>query len=150
MIATNLPGRTDNEIKNYWNTHIRKKLLMMGIDPVTHCQRTELDMLSNLPSILTAANRLNLGNTTNPLESALRLQADVAQLARMQLINNLLQAISPDPLATNIDALSSVLGYNALQTGLVSNLCQPNFSNSGIINSNTFNQEPDISYRGQI
>jgi transcription factor MYB, plant len=35
-IAAQLPGRTDNEIKNHWNTHIRKKLVRMGIDPVTH------------------------------------------------------------------------------------------------------------------
>ncbi|XP_062233143.1 MYB-like transcription factor ODO1 [Phragmites australis] len=35
-IAARLPGRTDNEIKNHWNTHIRKKLLRMGIDPATH------------------------------------------------------------------------------------------------------------------
>ncbi|THU71234.1 hypothetical protein C4D60_Mb08t33410 [Musa balbisiana] len=36
LIAARLPGRTDNEIKNYWNTHIRRKLLCRGVDPVTH------------------------------------------------------------------------------------------------------------------
>lgn len=36
MIAGHLPGRTDNEIKNYWNTHLKKKLVKMGIDPLTH------------------------------------------------------------------------------------------------------------------
>ncbi|KAF3322386.1 Myb-related protein Myb4 [Carex littledalei] len=35
-IAAQLPGRTDNEIKNYWNTHLKKHLRRMGIDPDTY------------------------------------------------------------------------------------------------------------------
>ncbi|CAK9864838.1 unnamed protein product [Sphagnum jensenii] len=33
LIAGRIPGRTDNEIKNYWNTHLKRKLKSMGLDP---------------------------------------------------------------------------------------------------------------------
>ncbi|KAH9306176.1 hypothetical protein KI387_010580, partial [Taxus chinensis] len=36
LIAGLMQGRTDNEIKNYWNTHLSRKLSDRGIDPVTH------------------------------------------------------------------------------------------------------------------
>ncbi|GAU41451.1 hypothetical protein TSUD_237010 [Trifolium subterraneum] len=51
-IAAHLPGRTDNEIKNFWNTNIRKKLLKMGIDPETHKPRTDYNHLMNLSNLL--------------------------------------------------------------------------------------------------
>ncbi|XP_021839139.1 transcription factor MYB61-like [Spinacia oleracea] len=36
QIAKHLPGRTDNEVKNFWNSCIKKKLLAQGFDPNTH------------------------------------------------------------------------------------------------------------------
>lgn len=92
-IATYLPGRTDNEIKNFWNTHIRKKLLNMGLDPNTHKPRTDLNHLLNLTQLICAAQ---LGSLVNPWESsALKVQADAAQL-----LQNLIQTLNTNQLST--------------------------------------------------
>lgn len=47
LIAGRIPGRTDNEIKNYWNTHLSKKLISQGIDPRTH---KPLELIPNMPT----------------------------------------------------------------------------------------------------
>ncbi|KAK1370331.1 MYB transcription factor [Heracleum sosnowskyi] len=51
LIAGRLPGRTDNEIKNYWNTHIRRKLLNRGIDPTTHRPMNETNCAQEITTI---------------------------------------------------------------------------------------------------
>ncbi|XP_039060377.1 transcription factor MYB39-like [Hibiscus syriacus] len=90
-IVSHLPGRTDNEIKNFWNTHVRRKLLNPGIDPHTHKPRTDLDHLLNISQLLCVAQ---LGNLMNPLDTVFKLQADAAQLAEAQLLQNLMQIMN--------------------------------------------------------
>ncbi|XP_071696136.1 MYB-like transcription factor 4 [Rutidosis leptorrhynchoides] len=64
LIAGRLPGRTDNEIKNYWNTHIRRKLINRGIDPATHRQIT--DHLTNNITTTTTASASNSSPDVTP------------------------------------------------------------------------------------
>lgn len=40
MIAAKLPGRTDNEIKNVWNTHLKKKLCRNGATTISDLNRS--------------------------------------------------------------------------------------------------------------
>ncbi|PSR88174.1 Transcription repressor like [Actinidia chinensis var. chinensis] len=47
LIAGRLPGRTDNEVKNYWNSHLRRKLINMGIDPNNHRLNQSLSRSQN-------------------------------------------------------------------------------------------------------
>jgi hypothetical protein len=75
-IATHLPKRTDNEIKNYWNTHLKKRLLQMGIDPVTHKPKSESIIAAGVHSSNGSSNLSHMAQW----ESA-RLEAE-SRLAR--------------------------------------------------------------------
>ncbi|XP_009340212.2 transcription factor MYB39-like [Pyrus x bretschneideri] len=110
-IATHLPGRTDNEIKNYWNTNLRKKLLHMGIDPNTHKPRTDLNHLLDLSSLLRAASVGNSNMMTSPGDNAMSLQAaaGAAQLAKMQL----LQCLYMMPVVSTSNSSVPPKNYNA-------------------------------------
>ncbi|KAH7532946.1 hypothetical protein FEM48_Zijuj04G0077400 [Ziziphus jujuba var. spinosa] len=121
-IAARLPGRTDNEIKNYWNTHIRKRLLRMGIDPVTHAPRLDfLDLSSILGSSLCNPTLVNLSTLLGGSQALfnpdfLRLAATLMSLKQE---NN-----NPDLLTQNFNEninnqlFSAQLPNNQFQTQL--------------------------------
>ncbi|KAF3631711.1 Transcription factor MYB86 [Capsicum annuum] len=74
-IATYLPSRTDNEIKNYWNSRLKKRLTKMGIDPMTHKPK----ITSNLNGVASSKYVATLSHMAE-WESA-RLEAE-ARLVR--------------------------------------------------------------------
>jgi hypothetical protein len=73
-IATFLPGRTDNEIKNYWNTHIKKKLKRMGLDPATHRPISETLPLPQIPPV---AENNEAGGLLKPSEDGKPIQQEL-------------------------------------------------------------------------
>ncbi|XP_019194956.1 PREDICTED: myb-related protein Zm38-like [Ipomoea nil] len=92
-IATHLPKRTDNEIKNYWNTHLKKRLAKMGIDPVTHKPKNDA-LLSSDGQSKSAANLSHMAQW----ESA-RLEAEARLVRQSKLrsvsLQNPLEPSSP-------------------------------------------------------
>ncbi|CAN6269107.1 unnamed protein product [Urochloa humidicola] len=131
-IATHLDGRTDNEIKNYWNTHIRKKLLRMGVDPVTHQRLPPDDILSGalasapggLPEVLLSA-AASLGGLNSVL-----MQAQTLQL--------LLQAIN--------GGASAAAGLMANNFNPAASSIVPNFQDQMNLLSHQANYRPPDDY----
>ncbi|CAM0913701.1 unnamed protein product [Alopecurus aequalis] len=116
-IAKHLPGRTDNEIKNFWNTHLRKKLIKMGIDPMTHRPRT--DFFAVLPQLIALANLRPFAQQRSWDDHTARLQTEAVNAANLQYLHSLLHS------ATSIAA--SPTTSSSLNTSLTTDLEQISF-----------------------
>ncbi|KAK9741978.1 hypothetical protein RND81_03G140900 [Saponaria officinalis] len=79
LIAKQLPGRTDNDVKNYWNTKLKKKLSKLGIDPVTHKPYTKIYSDFQSISCLTTIQQPTFVDQ-NPVSSLSSIQSGMSRL----------------------------------------------------------------------
>ncbi|XAR54794.1 hypothetical protein NMG60_11030095 [Bertholletia excelsa] len=103
-IAAELPRRTDNEIKNYWNTHLRRKLLRKGIDPTTHRRISNPNLFTSNTTLphLPSPSSVSL---MNPLENFF---SSAIELAKLQLQIQILAQVkntSSTPKVSNFEGL---------------------------------------------
>ncbi|KAE8670121.1 Transcription factor MYB32 [Hibiscus syriacus] len=137
VIAGRLPGRTDNEIKNYWNTHIRKRLLRNGIDPVTHAPRLDFLELSSIlgltlcsQSVVNASNLLGAQTFLNP--QLLSLANTILSL-KQENPESVLQYLNQNQLCTTsaVPCTSTMINQTGLmQEGFSSDMTNLSYPNS--------------------
>ncbi|XP_010443249.1 PREDICTED: transcription factor MYB80-like [Camelina sativa] len=101
LIAAQLPGRTDNDVKNYWNTKLKKKLSGMGIDPVTH------KPFSHLMAEITTT--LNPPQVSHLAEAALGCFKDemLHLLTKKRVDLNQINFSSPNPNPNNFNHITA-------------------------------------------
>ncbi|KAG6396572.1 hypothetical protein SASPL_142724 [Salvia splendens] len=113
-IATHLPKRTDNEIKNYWNTRLKKRLTRMGIDPATHkpkespggsAQSRQAAVVSHMAQWETAR-----------LEAEARLVRESKLQSKLQLLQKI--SVPPPPPPACLDVLKAWQSSNTSSGGL--------------------------------
>ncbi|KAL6577783.1 hypothetical protein OROMI_010111 [Orobanche minor] len=94
-IATHLPKRTDNEIKNYWNTRLKKRLTRMGIDPVTHKPKDNLGGPSQSRQAAVVSHMAQW--ETARLEAEARLVREGKLLSKLHLLRKITAPAPPPP-----------------------------------------------------
>ncbi|XP_022726322.1 transcription factor MYB16-like [Durio zibethinus] len=120
-IAAHLPKRTDNEVKNHWNTHLKKRLIKMGIDPVTHKPR--IDALGSPYGH--ASNDSNLSHMAQWERARLEAEARSARDSNKQAVRNPVQVnpkiqlgAVPPPLTPRPKCLDVLKAWQGVVSGM--------------------------------
>ncbi|KAL5214319.1 hypothetical protein ABZP36_003471 [Zizania latifolia] len=116
-IATHLPKRTDNEIKNYWNTHLKKRLAKMGIDPVTHKPRSDVPGAGgggggDVAGAQHAKATAHLSHTAQWESARLEAEARLAREAKLRALAASASHTLPGTAAPGLDSPTSTLIFS--------------------------------------
>nr|AGN52075.1 MYB-related transcription factor [Salvia miltiorrhiza]AGN52185.1 MYB-related transcription factor [Salvia miltiorrhiza] len=88
VIAAHLSKRTDNEIKNYWNTRLKKRLTRMGIDPATHKPKSNSGQ---------SRQHADLSHMAQWEAARLEAEARLARESKLPLLHKLSSVAPPAP-----------------------------------------------------
>ncbi|XP_059066527.1 transcription factor MYB10-like [Cryptomeria japonica] len=120
-IASMLPGRTDNEIKNFWHTHLKKKLKVnivgsngdahktLGEEPLVCSSRSTTMEANDLQmDFLDSKDELNLQSSTSTLPVSLPMPIST----RCSTMNSNIgfEDVKPKPASKSVPDDSSLLG----------------------------------------
>ncbi|OIV98125.1 hypothetical protein TanjilG_25990 [Lupinus angustifolius] len=151
LIAARLSGRTDNEIKNYWNTHIKRKLYSGGIDPQNHQPLNASAAATTTPTATTVPP----SNTVATISNKKRNNDSISNIKHDTSNNNFQFVNGTEDSNCSSGVTIEELAFNPhnqlnldLSIGLSTN--QPKVSSSTINQENKnkkLKQEPQILYQ---
>ncbi|XP_057967930.1 transcription factor MYB36-like [Malania oleifera] len=141
VIASRLPGRTDNDVKNYWNTKLKKKLLAGGA--ITGLQSSTNTYNCNNNHQNTPINHLNFTQfSCDPNTYAASFSADV----NLMMSSNHQQIIDPQVLVLETPVQVSDLGVkgNSSTTNYSTNISSSSSSSLAVDNRYGGREEEEL------
>lgn len=97
LIARRVPGRTDNQVKNYWNSHLRKKLGIKekNLKRVDSCQSSKQVKLSDqLAAAMDPSAGAGAGATSGTMDIAVdQSSSQVQQATDHQVLNTTQESV---------------------------------------------------------
>ncbi|KFK41887.1 hypothetical protein AALP_AA2G185100 [Arabis alpina] len=91
-IAKQMPNRTDNDIKNHWNSCLKKRLVRNGIDPITH--EPMVPMVPMVMTVEVTASSTTSSPTPTPTHSCSSSWTSSSSTGSARLLNKLATGIS--------------------------------------------------------